>query len=89
MAIVLSVDTNPTTCRRVQPLRWPSHGVPWVSAVGNPVAIVLSVATNPATRQVSMTDTRSSLIHFACIGVAPPQLFTPQAKGIKNIHVLS
>ena len=29
---------------------------------------------------------RSSLIHFACIGVAPPRLFTPQAKGIKNIH---
>ena len=33
--------------------------------------------------------TRSSSIHFACIGVAPPRLFTPQAKGIKNIHVLS
>ena len=29
---------------------------------------------------------RSSSIHFACIGVAPPQLFTPQANDIKNIH---
>ena len=29
---------------------------------------------------------RSSLIHFAYIGVAPPRLFTPQVQGIKNIH---
>ena len=35
------------------------------------------------------TNPGSSLIHFACTGVAPLLMFTPQAKGIKNIHVLS
>ena len=29
----------------------------------------------------------SSWIHFACVGVAPPRLLTPQANGINNIHL--
>ena len=37
-------------------------------------------------RQAKGVLPRSSLIHFACIGVAPPRVFTPQARGIKKIH---
>ena len=35
----------------------------------------------------SIAETWSSSIQFACIGVAPTRLFTPQANGIKNIHL--
>ena len=33
------------------------------------------------------TACRSSLIHYACKRVAPPRLFTPRAKGIKNVDL--
>ena len=45
---------------------------------------VFTVHANFAKKSLSRTLSRiprSSLIHFACVGVAPPILVTPQAKG--------
>ena len=36
------------------------------------------VSVAGTTSAISPTQLRSSLIRFACIGVAPPRLFTPQ-----------